>query len=95
MTRVLDVLEDYLDWRGFEHLRLDGAVSSADRGDLVHQFNKPGAFASFKAHLPLITAPLHSVSAVLWNMPTATLLRGYPKHPMGSVFLLGILNNFI
>ena len=42
MTRVLDVLEDYLDWRGFEHLRLDGAVSSADRGDLVHKFNEPG-----------------------------------------------------
>lgn len=46
MTRVLDVLEDYLDWRGFEHLRLDGAVSSADRGDLVHKFNEPGSSAS-------------------------------------------------
>ena len=42
MTRVLDVVEDYLDWRGFEHLRLDGAVSSADRGDLVQRFNAPG-----------------------------------------------------
>ena len=42
MTRVLDVLEDYLDWRGYEHLRLDGAVSSAERGNLVKQFNKPG-----------------------------------------------------
>lgn len=45
MTRVLDVLEDYLDWRGFEHLRLDGAVSSADRGDLVQRFNAPGKLA--------------------------------------------------
>lgn len=42
MTRVLDVLEDYLDWRGCEHLRLDGAVSSAERGDLVKQFNASG-----------------------------------------------------
>ena len=42
MTRVLDVLEDYLDWRGYEHLRLDGAVSSAERGDLVKRFNDPG-----------------------------------------------------
>ena len=42
MTRVLDVLEDYLDWRGFHHLRLDGNVSSADRGELVEKFNKPG-----------------------------------------------------
>ncbi|KAL0021938.1 hypothetical protein WJX79_009166 [Trebouxia sp. C0005] len=46
MTRVLDVLEDYLDWRGFEHLRLDGAVSSADRGDLVQRFNAPGSSVS-------------------------------------------------
>ncbi len=45
MTRVLDVVEDYLDWRGFEHLRLDGAVSSADRGDLVQRFNAPGKHA--------------------------------------------------
>jgi len=45
MTRVLDVVEDYLDWRGFEHLRLDGAVSSADRGDLVQRFNAPGKLA--------------------------------------------------
>lgn len=44
MTRALDVVEDYLDWRGFEHLRLDGAVSSADRGDLVQRFNAPGKF---------------------------------------------------
>ena len=42
MTRALDVVEDYLNWRGFEHLRLDGAVSSADRGNLVQRFNAPG-----------------------------------------------------
>ena len=45
MTRVLDVLEDYLDWRGYEHLRLDGSVSSSDRGELVKRFNAPGKFA--------------------------------------------------
>ena len=42
MTRALDVLEDYLDWRGFEHLRLDGGVSTAERGHLVQKFNAPG-----------------------------------------------------
>ncbi|KAL3148844.1 hypothetical protein ABBQ32_001720 [Trebouxia sp. C0010 RCD-2024] len=46
MTRALDVVEDYLDWRGFEHLRLDGAVSSAERGDLVQKFNAPGSAVS-------------------------------------------------
>lgn len=45
MTRALDVVEDYLDWRGFEHLRLDGAVSTAERGDLVRKFNAAGDLA--------------------------------------------------
>lgn len=35
MTRLLDIVEDHLDWRGIEHLRLDGSTASADRGDLV------------------------------------------------------------
>jgi SNF2 family DNA or RNA helicase len=43
MTRVLDELEAYLDWRGFSSLRLDGASGSAqERGDLVRRFNDPG-----------------------------------------------------
>jgi SNF2 family DNA or RNA helicase len=43
MTRLLDVLEEYLVWRGFSSLRLDGSTSAADRGDLVDRFNAPGA----------------------------------------------------
>eukprot|EP00887_Chlorella_sp_A99_P005366 scaffold1.g5366.t1 len=54
MTRVLDVLEEYLDWRGFPLLRLDGNTSTAGtrdddragrayRGRLVAQFNGPGS----------------------------------------------------
>ena len=35
MTRLLDVLEEHLDWRGITHLRLDGATPSAERGSLV------------------------------------------------------------
>jgi SNF2 family DNA or RNA helicase len=42
MTRALDVVADYLDWRGFFHLRLDGATSAAERGELVARFNDPG-----------------------------------------------------
>ncbi|KAK9839162.1 hypothetical protein WJX74_010778 [Apatococcus lobatus] len=43
MTRALDVIEDYLEWRGFSWLRLDGGTSSADRGDLVNDFSNPGS----------------------------------------------------
>ena len=42
MTRALDVIEDYLEWRGLSWLRLDGGTSTADRGDLVKEFNHPG-----------------------------------------------------
>jgi hypothetical protein len=35
MTRLLDILEDHLEWRGINYLRLDGATASADRGELV------------------------------------------------------------
>ncbi len=42
MPRALDVVSDYLDWRGFKHLRLDGGTSAGERGELVRQFNGPG-----------------------------------------------------
>lgn len=42
MTRLLDVLEGYLDWRGFRALRMDGGTSSTERGALVQEFNAPG-----------------------------------------------------
>ena len=41
MTRLLDVLETYLEWRGLGYLRLDGSTSSNDRGALVDSFNAP------------------------------------------------------
>jgi superfamily II DNA or RNA helicase len=41
MTRLLDVLESYLEWRGLGYLRLDGSTSSNDRGALVDSFNAP------------------------------------------------------
>ena len=46
MTRALDVIEDYLDWRGFSHLRMDGGTAAAERGDLVQRFNDPGGCAA-------------------------------------------------
>ncbi len=45
MTRALDVVEDYLAWRGFPALRLDGNTSAAERGELVRRFNDPGGWA--------------------------------------------------
>eukprot|EP00884_Botryococcus_braunii_P002020 jgi/Botrbrau1/11819/Bobra.0224s0017.2 len=41
MTRALDVIEDYLGWRGMTYFRLDGDTPSADRGPMVAEFNNP------------------------------------------------------
>lgn len=43
MTRLLDVMEDYLYWKQYKYLRLDGHTSGGDRGALIDQFNKPGS----------------------------------------------------
>ncbi|KAK4419537.1 Chromatin structure-remodeling complex protein SYD [Sesamum alatum] len=43
MTRLLDVMEDYLCWKQYRYLRLDGHTSGGDRGALIDRFNQPGS----------------------------------------------------
>ena len=38
MTRMLDILEDYLAWRRWSYRRLDGTVSSDDRRKAMNEF---------------------------------------------------------
>jgi len=45
MTKMLTILEDYLTYRGYTHIRLDGTSSLADRRDLVEGWqNNPEIF---------------------------------------------------
>ncbi|XP_013117315.2 chromatin-remodeling complex ATPase chain Iswi [Stomoxys calcitrans] len=39
MTRMLNILEDYLDWRSYEIGRLDGKVKHEDRAKQIDEFN--------------------------------------------------------
>ncbi len=41
MTKVLDVLEDYVSHRGFGYERIDGNVKSADRQTAIDRFSRP------------------------------------------------------
>nr|XP_011462683.1 PREDICTED: chromatin structure-remodeling complex protein SYD isoform X2 [Fragaria vesca subsp. vesca] len=41
MTRLLDVMEEYLTLKQYKYLRLDGHTSGGDRGSLIDMFNKP------------------------------------------------------
>eukprot|EP00897_Mesotaenium_endlicherianum_P001443 jgi/Mesen1/1326/ME000013S00815 len=43
MTRLMDVLEDFLEWRGFRYLRLDGNTKTEERGELLRRFNADGS----------------------------------------------------
>ncbi|CAD7080477.1 unnamed protein product [Hermetia illucens] len=39
MTQCMTIIEDYLGWRQFGYLRLDGTTKAEDRGDLLKKFN--------------------------------------------------------
>lgn len=41
MTKLMDIMEDYLKWRDLKYLRLDGTTKSEDRGALLKRFNEP------------------------------------------------------
>ncbi|TKY72001.1 putative chromatin-remodeling complex ATPase chain [Spatholobus suberectus] len=43
MTRLLDILEDYLMFRGYQYCRIDGNTGGDDRDASIDAFNKPGS----------------------------------------------------
>ncbi|KAK5875800.1 hypothetical protein CesoFtcFv8_026843 [Champsocephalus esox] len=43
MTKMLDLLEDFLDHDGYKYERIDGSVTGAMRQEAIDRFNAPGA----------------------------------------------------
>ncbi|XP_010524758.1 PREDICTED: ISWI chromatin-remodeling complex ATPase CHR11-like [Tarenaya hassleriana] len=43
MTRLLDILEDYLMYRGYQYCRIDGNTGGEERDASIEAFNKPGS----------------------------------------------------
>ncbi|CAF1342694.1 unnamed protein product [Adineta steineri] len=43
MTRMLDILEDFLEYLGYKYERMDGKTGGSDRQDAIDRFNAPGA----------------------------------------------------
>ncbi|XP_020108881.1 ISWI chromatin-remodeling complex ATPase CHR11-like isoform X2 [Ananas comosus] len=43
MTRLLDILEDYLLFRGYRYCRIDGNTVGEDRDASIEAFNRPGS----------------------------------------------------
>lgn len=50
MTKVLDILEDYLIMRKYEYCRIDGSTEHADRASQIDDYNAPGTFLSKQPH---------------------------------------------
>jgi SNF2 family DNA or RNA helicase len=48
MTRLLNVMEDYLNMKQYRYLRLDGHTSGGDRGALIDMFNQQGILYFFR-----------------------------------------------
>ncbi|KAI5291524.1 hypothetical protein KEM52_000138, partial [Ascosphaera acerosa] len=43
MTQIMNIMEDFLRFRGFKYLRLDGSTKSDDRSELLKLFNEPNS----------------------------------------------------
>lgn len=43
MTAIMDIMEDFLRYRGITFLRLDGTTKSDDRSELLREFNAPNS----------------------------------------------------
>ncbi|KAH7294245.1 hypothetical protein KP509_28G062400 [Ceratopteris richardii] len=43
MTKLLDILEDYLQWRGLTYRRIDGTTTLESREAAIVEFNRPGS----------------------------------------------------
>lgn len=43
MTKVMDIMSDFMNFRGYKHLRLDGSTKTDERANYVQLFNAPGS----------------------------------------------------
>ncbi|EME43167.1 hypothetical protein DOTSEDRAFT_72522 [Dothistroma septosporum NZE10] len=43
MTQIMNIMEDFLRYRGTKYLRLDGSTKADDRSELLRLFNAPGS----------------------------------------------------
>lgn len=42
MTKMLDLLEDFLDYEGYKYERIDGGITGALRQEAIDRFNGKG-----------------------------------------------------
>jgi len=70
MTRLLDVLEDYMLYRGHKYCRIDGNTSGEDREAAIENYNAPNSekfcfLLSTRAGAPLLRPRAHGESCTV------------------------------
>jgi len=82
MTKMIDILEDFMNLRKYTFFRLDGASNIADRRDMVNDFQKP----SSKVFVFLLStrAGKHYIIQVDWE------LLSLQQTPSSSTITIGI-----
>lgn len=48
MTRMLDILEDFLEFEGYKYERIDGQITGSQRQDAIDRFNEPGEYSAIE-----------------------------------------------
>lgn len=46
MTKMLDILEDFLEYEGYKYERIDGGITGSMRQDAIDRFNGKWNFTS-------------------------------------------------
>ncbi|KAF4748573.1 choline dehydrogenase 7, partial [Perkinsus olseni] len=77
MTRMLDIIQDYLRWRGYMSERLDGSSSSADRQAAIDRFNTPCDDDPHFDHSPFVFLLSTRAGGVGINLTAASVVVIY------------------
>ncbi|KAF4691307.1 hypothetical protein FOZ60_015845 [Perkinsus olseni] len=77
MTRMLDIIQDYLRWRGYMSERLDGNSSSTDRQAAIDRFNTPCDDDPHFDHSPFVFLLSTRAGGVGINLTAASVVVIY------------------
>jgi hypothetical protein len=66
MTKMLDLLEDFLDYEGYKYERIDGGVTGALRQEAIDRFNGNSCSPYIHVENILDTARELATAGILW-----------------------------
>ncbi|XP_074564218.1 putative chromatin-remodeling complex ATPase chain [Curcuma longa] len=80
MTRLLDILEDYLLYRGYQYCRIDGNTGGDERDASIEAFNQPGS-------QKLMISELFDMSIMQYAIEEKVIERAYKKLALDALVI--------